>query len=360
MYLCGSVSYHKNSAVVDSRFSQTLRCPVQSSSQVMGTLRALCRLCANLSNPSNGLVLPDGAECAPIGLVQSNLPCLLPIITSMAECSSLLLQADALDAKYSYNITTNRLVFLAMAFRSVSVPLLSVIAMAYLTLFPLQTTYVSGSPYDSHALYTKWDNFLSAEMDAIGRDSVQYPGAKEALSTAYQTSEHWVEINIVLIAVYGSLYSIVLSFAFCSVLVVLLSRDFRVVVSMLVTIAGILVTLLALFKLFGWTLGVVEAVALSVLVGNSLDYCIHLTEGYMSMDARHLAFVDKFMVRCVCMCVCVCVYMCVCVCVCVCTCVCVCVCVYMRMQLCLCVCRCTYTGTCAVLGMYTYALHKYV
>lgn len=141
-------------------------------------------------------------------------------------------------------------------------------------------------------------------MDAIGQDSVTYPGAKEALSTAYQTSEHWVEINVVLIAVYGSLYSIVLSFALCSVLVVFLSRDFRVVISMLMTIAGILVTLLALFKLFGWTLGVVEAVALSILVGNSMDYCIHLTEGYMSMDARHLAFVDKFMVRCVCVCRC--------------------------------------------------------
>ena len=104
---------------------------------------------------------------------------------------------------------------------------------------------------------------------------------------------------MVLIAVYGSIYSIVLAFVFCSVLVVILSRDFRVVLSMLLTIAAILATLLALFKVFGWTLGVVEAVALSILVGNSLDYCIHLTEGFISMDSRHIAFVGKFLV---CMC----------------------------------------------------------
>ena len=69
---------------------------------------------------------------------------------------------------------------------------------------------------------------------------------------------------------------------------------------MLLTIAAILATLLALFKVFGWTLGVVEAVALSILVGNSLDYCIHLVEGYVSVDERHLVFVDKYLVRVAC------------------------------------------------------------
>lgn len=266
-----------NTAVVDSVFSRTLRCPITAQvSHVTGTLKALCRLCANLSNTINGLVLPNGAECFPVELAQSRLTCLLNVMMSIPECSNLQLQADALDTKYGYNDSTNSVTFLAMAFRS--------------------TTYVSGSPYDSHKMYTKWDNFLSAEMDAIGRDPLQYPGASDVLATAYQTSEHWVEINVVLIAVYGSLYSIILSFVFCSVLVVFLSRDVRVVISMLMTIAGILVTLLTLFKLFGWTLGVVEAVALSILVGNSLDYCIHLTEGYLSMDSRHLAFLDKFVV----------------------------------------------------------------
>ena len=56
-------------------------------------------------------------------------------------------------------------------------------------------------------------------------------------------------------------------------------------------------TLLGLFKLFGWTLGIIEAVSLSILVGNSLDYCIHLSEGYMATDDRHLVFLNKFKVH---------------------------------------------------------------
>ena len=66
---------------------------------------------------------------------------------------------------------------------------------------------------------------------------------------------------------------------------------------MFLTIFEILVTLLALFKLFGWKLGIVEAISLSILVGNSLDYCIHLTEGYLATDSRHIAFVESFKVR---------------------------------------------------------------
>ena len=83
----------------------------------------------------------------------------------------------------------------------------------------------------------------------------------------------------------------------CGIVVAVLSRNWSVVLAMGLTILGILVTLLGLFKIFGWTLGIIEAVSLSILVGNSLDYCIHLSEGYMATDQRHLAFLAQFQVR---------------------------------------------------------------
>ncbi len=66
---------------------------------------------------------------------------------------------------------------------------------------------------------------------------------------------------------------------------------------MVVTILAILCTLCAFFYVFGWTLGIVEAISLSILVGNSLDYCIHLSEAFIVMDDRHTSFVDKFKVN---------------------------------------------------------------
>lgn len=38
---------------------------------------------------------------------------------------------------------------------------------------------------------------------------------------------------------------------------------------------------LGIFYMVGWEIGGVEAVSLSILVGSSVDYCMHLVEGYL-------------------------------------------------------------------------------
>ena len=44
---------------------------------------------------------------------------------------------------------------------------------------------------------------------------------------------------------------------------------------------GVLTSVVAIFYLASWQLGAVEAVSLSILVGTSVDYCVHLVEGYI-------------------------------------------------------------------------------
>ena len=39
--------------------------------------------------------------------------------------------------------------------------------------------------------------------------------------------------------------------------------------------------MVAIFYLASWQLGAVEAISLSILVGTSVDYCVHLVEGYI-------------------------------------------------------------------------------
>lgn len=36
-----------------------------------------------------------------------------------------------------------------------------------------------------------------------------------------------------------------------------------------------------IFYVLGWEVGGVEAISLSILVGSSVDYCVHLVEGYV-------------------------------------------------------------------------------
>lgn len=44
---------------------------------------------------------------------------------------------------------------------------------------------------------------------------------------------------------------------------------------------GVLSSVVAIFYLASWQLGAVEAISLSILVGTSVDYCVHLVEGYI-------------------------------------------------------------------------------
>ena len=115
----------------------------------------------------------------------------------------------------------------------------------------------------------------------------------QVLKSAYHTSDYWVTVNTEVIAVYGAIYGIIISFLLCMVLITFLSRNWRILISMFTTIIGILFLLMACFKAFGWSLGIVEAVTLSIIVGNSLDYCIHLTQAYQDVDHRHLALLNK-------------------------------------------------------------------
>ena len=145
--------------------------------------------------------------------------------------------------------------------------------------------------------YQKWEDFLANELKEISREQTLYDKAGDLFSSAFQTGEHWVQVNLELVAVYGSIYGILISFSLCSLVVAVLSHNWRIVLAMFLTIMSILFSLLGLFSMFGWRLGIVEAVSLSILVGNALDYCIHLSEGYMAVDNRHLAFVDRFKVN---------------------------------------------------------------
>ena len=166
-------------------------------------------------------------------------------------------------------------------------------------LFIIQTSNPGNAPFSSLQDYQKWGEFLSSELQAINKSSSEggvYEGA-QALLSAFQTSEYWVRINLEAIAISGSIYGIILSFILCSLVVVFLSHDFRLVVTMALTVVAILLALCGLFWCFSWTIGIVEAISLSILVGNSLDYCIHMSEAYMTTDRKHLAYVDQFKVH---------------------------------------------------------------
>ena len=53
----------------------------------------------------------------------------------------------------------------------------------------------------------------------------------------------------------------------------------------LITMGVVIVATFAVFSIAGWQVGPVEAVALSVVIGLSVDYCLHLAECYIEVSS---------------------------------------------------------------------------
>ena len=61
--------------------------------------------------------------------------------------------------------------------------------------------------------------------------------------------------------------------------------------------SGVLCTVVAIFYAADWQLGAVEAISLSILVGTSVDYCVHLVEGYILAGSAMPPNLHSAMVR---------------------------------------------------------------
>lgn len=69
-------------------------------------------------------------------------------------------------------------------------------------------------------------------------------------------------------------------------------------------LTGVICLVVAVMYWLGWEMGAVEAISLSILVGSSVDYCLHLVEGYLlagetmpSMPDHNLVWECTFVLR---------------------------------------------------------------
>ncbi|XP_010220730.1 PREDICTED: patched domain-containing protein 2 isoform X3 [Tinamus guttatus] len=97
------------------------------------------------------------------------------------------------------------------------------------------TTYKGKSSFQTYADYLKWETFLQQQLQLFPESS--------ALRRGFQTCEHWKQIFMEII--------------------------------------GVVCLVVTIMYWAGWEMGAVEAISLSILVGSSVDYCVHLVEGYL-------------------------------------------------------------------------------
>ncbi|RMB91727.1 hypothetical protein DUI87_31957 [Hirundo rustica rustica] len=83
------------------------------------------------------------------------------------------------------------------------------------------------------------------------------------------------------IGVQSALYGLVLSLLICVAAVAVFTTHILLLLPVLLSILGVVCLVVTIMYWSGWEMGAVEAISLSILVGSSVDYCVHLVEGYL-------------------------------------------------------------------------------
>ncbi|XP_073767336.1 protein dispatched homolog 3 isoform X1 [Danio rerio] len=216
---------------------------------VFNEIGHLCKLCKVISANTN-LVKPGGAQCLPSG---NSLTSILPLLHP--ECHSLP-EPNLLPGQLSHGavgLQGGRVHWISMAFES--------------------TTYKGKSSFQTHADFLQWESFLQKQLASLP--------ASSALRRGFQTCQHWKQIFMEIIGVESALYSLLLSLAICIASVAVFTAHPLLLLPILLSILGMVCLVVAVMYWLGWEMGAVEAISLSILVGSSVDYCLHLVEGYL-------------------------------------------------------------------------------
>ncbi|CAL1535386.1 unnamed protein product [Lymnaea stagnalis] len=224
-------------------------------------LRELCLVCQLLSNNTN-LVKPGSAQCIPGSL---RYPPLQKLLKEIPECQSLptslsvYQRQEPAHAEGGLETKTGRLLWLAFAFES--------------------TTSEGQAYFEAYKQYEEWEKLMvHIRTNVLSPDS--------PLKSIYQTSEFWTKVMMEVVAVNSAIYGLVLSMIICVISVAVFTGHAVLLVIVVLTIIVMICGVVAIFYLAGWEMGAVEAVSLSILVGSSVDYCVHIVEGYILAGRR--------------------------------------------------------------------------
>ncbi|XP_066493773.1 protein dispatched homolog 3 [Tiliqua scincoides] len=208
----------------------------------------LCQICKAIATNAE-LVKPGGAQCLPSGYSTSVLQMLHPDCKNLPE-------PNLLPGQLSHGavgVKDGKVQWISMAFES--------------------TTYKGKSSFQTYSDYLKWETFLQEQLRQFPESSI--------LRRGFQTCEHWKQIFMEIIGVQSALYGLILSLVICIAAVAIFTTHILLLLPVLLTILGVVCLVVTIMYWSGWEMGAVEAISLSILVGSSVDYCVHLVEGYL-------------------------------------------------------------------------------
>ncbi|XP_031555495.1 protein dispatched homolog 3-like [Actinia tenebrosa] len=218
-------------------------------------IKHMCRICNAFAN-NKELVRDAGADCFPDWLMTK----IRQHYQSTSECKGVRshTKLNGKSSAHLYYIKANQRIYQNSS-------------TAFWFVMSFESTISKGlSSREMVKMYHKWDSFLKTQVQDVAE-----------LQSAFHTSSDWVHMYMEIVAVNGAIYGIVFSLVLCTAAVIIFTGHLVLSFIVILTILGVLCFVVAIFYLLGWHLGAIEAISLSILVGTSVDYCVHLVDGYI-------------------------------------------------------------------------------
>jgi hypothetical protein len=126
--------------------------------------------------------------------------------------------------------------------------------------------------------YNKWEDYTTA---------LNLKGAKMGLSPAFQTDANgqYIFMSTIVSLQTGFLAAAALSLILAFMVIIATTGNALIAVYVILTVITTVLTVITLMVWAGFKLGVMESMCLSILVGISIDYALHLAIGYLESSS---------------------------------------------------------------------------
>ena len=150
---------------------------------------------------------------------------------------------------------------------------------------------VASTSSEIRSVYAAWVAATRAANEAMARAMRAYgEGAEDAqkikIPAVVQACDVWNRMGVEESIRHTAFMSPPVSAAAAAVIMLAATRSLRVTLAALVTIAAAVVLMLAALVAAGWEFGVVEELCVTLLIGSSIDYCIHLAVAYAEAETE--------------------------------------------------------------------------
>ena len=139
----------------------------------------------------------------------------------------------------------------------------------YLTIVVNTTLEIQAPGKSIEKVFDAWEAILTTE-------NARQANVDASLGRGFQTAAFYLDMVLEQTLLSAAVIGIGASLSLAFVIIVALTADFLLSLMAIAAIGGVVTTLIAIVVWLGWSLSIIESICLTILVGLSVDYVIHM------------------------------------------------------------------------------------